>query len=107
MSLKVEIGFGKPETYVLLEKLGEGTYASVYKGRSLLTNRLVALKEIRLEFEEGTPCTAIRESEYSSYLFPNYLTLYFHSFDSKRSQAQQHRNIARCSLLETIVKVGL
>jgi hypothetical protein len=29
-----EIGFGKLQTYVKLEKLGEGTYATVYKGRS-------------------------------------------------------------------------
>lgn len=44
-----------------MEKLGEGTYATVYKGRSRLTDTLVALKEIRLEQEEGAPCTAIRE----------------------------------------------
>ncbi|KAM9147033.1 cyclin-dependent kinase 18 isoform 1-T2 [Pangshura tecta] len=56
-----DIGFGKLETYVKLEKLGEGTYATVFKGRSKLTGNLVALKEIRLEHEEGAPCTAIRE----------------------------------------------
>ena len=28
-----------------------------------LTDNLVALKEIRLEHEEGAPCTAIREGE--------------------------------------------
>ncbi|XP_038666827.1 cyclin-dependent kinase 17 isoform X2 [Scyliorhinus canicula] len=56
-----EIGFGKLETYVKLDKLGEGTYATVFKGRSKLTDNLVALKEIRLEHEEGAPCTAIRE----------------------------------------------
>ncbi|XP_078003998.1 cyclin-dependent kinase 16 isoform X2 [Phascolarctos cinereus] len=56
-----EIGFGKLETYVKLDKLGEGTYATVYKGKSKLTDNLVALKEIRLEHEEGAPCTAIRE----------------------------------------------
>lgn len=39
----------------------QGTYATVYKGKSLLTNNLVALKEIRLEHDEGAPCTAIRE----------------------------------------------
>lgn len=39
----------------------QGTYATVYKGRSRLTDNLVALKEIRLEHEEGAPCTAIRE----------------------------------------------
>ncbi|KAK6022627.1 hypothetical protein OSTOST_11662, partial [Ostertagia ostertagi] len=39
-----EIGFGKLETYEKLDKLGEGTYATVYRGRSLLTNNFVALK---------------------------------------------------------------
>nr|XP_039263814.1 cyclin-dependent kinase 16-like isoform X3 [Styela clava] len=56
-----EIGFGKLESYTKLDKLGEGTYATVFKGRSKLTDNLVALKEIRLEHEEGAPCTAIRE----------------------------------------------
>merc|ERR1712228_461660 len=47
--------------YTKLDKLGEGTYATVFKGKSRLTDALVALKEIRLEHEEGAPCTAIRE----------------------------------------------
>lgn len=67
--------------YVQLEKLGEGTYATVYKvglrhspsllpreprslelqGRSRTTSEIVALKEIHLDAEEGTPSTAIRE----------------------------------------------
>ena len=33
----------------------------MFKGKSRLTDNLVALKEIRLEHEEGAPCTAIRE----------------------------------------------
>jgi len=56
-----EIGFGRIDTYTKLDKLGEGTYATVFKGKSRLTDNLVALKEIRLEHEEGAPCTAIRE----------------------------------------------
>ncbi|VDM43961.1 unnamed protein product [Toxocara canis] len=71
-----EIGFGKLETYEKLEKLGEGTYASVYKGQTahkgrdlekeereggFCVRRLWLLQEIRLEQEEGAPCTAIRE----------------------------------------------
>jgi len=53
--------YGTTETYKKLEKLGEGTYATVYKGISHVNAKLVALKEIRLEHEEGAPCTAIRE----------------------------------------------
>lgn len=41
--------------------LFQGTYATVFKGKSRLTDSIVALKEIRLEHEEGAPCTAIRE----------------------------------------------
>ncbi|XP_045051563.3 cyclin-dependent kinase 16 [Desmodus rotundus] len=56
-----EIGLRKLETYTKLDKLGEGTQATIYKGKSKLTDDLVALKEIRLEKEEGLPCTAIWE----------------------------------------------
>eukprot|EP00039_Didymoeca_costata_P001645 m.54063 g.54063 ORF g.54063 m.54063 type:complete len:420 (-) comp10896_c1_seq2:58-1317(-) len=53
--------YGVSETYKKLEKLGEGTYATVYKGISCINAKMVALKEIQLEHEEGAPCTAIRE----------------------------------------------
>ena len=33
----------------------------MYKGQSTINGSFVALKEIRLEHEEGAPCTAIRE----------------------------------------------
>lgn len=56
-----ELGYGKIESYQKLEKLGEGTYATVYKAQSTINHSFVALKEIRLEHEEGAPCTAIRE----------------------------------------------
>ena len=49
--------------YKKLEALGEGSYATVYKGVSQINGRLVALKEIRLNAEEGTPFTAIREGK--------------------------------------------
>ncbi|KAI9321693.1 cyclin-dependent protein kinase phoss [Dichotomocladium elegans] len=49
------------QRYTRLEKLGEGTYATVYKGKSRLSGELVALKEIHLDPEEGAPSTAIRE----------------------------------------------
>uniref|UniRef100_A0A915MJU6 Protein kinase domain-containing protein n=1 Tax=Meloidogyne javanica TaxID=6303 RepID=A0A915MJU6_MELJA len=43
-----EIGFGRAETYKKIFDLGEGTYATVYLGQSLLTGRSVAMKEIRV-----------------------------------------------------------
>ncbi|KAJ8683663.1 hypothetical protein QAD02_019455 [Eretmocerus hayati] len=54
--------FGRSEAYIKLEQLGEGSYATVFKGFSHLTNQVVALKEIRLQEEEGAPFTAIREA---------------------------------------------
>jgi serine/threonine protein kinase len=68
-----------PSSFQQLEKLGEGTYATVrhdtfscqrfahvniyqvFKGRNRQTGEYVALKEIHLDSEEGTPSTAIRE----------------------------------------------
>ncbi|RZC12150.1 Cell division control protein 2-like isoform A [Glycine soja] len=48
--------------YEKVEKIGEGTYGVVYKGRDRVTNETIALKKIRLEQEdEGVPSTAIRE----------------------------------------------
>lgn len=50
------------ESFQKLEKIGEGTYGVVYKARERSTNRIVALKKIRLENEnEGIPPTTIRE----------------------------------------------
>ncbi|RAL17446.1 protein kinase [Aspergillus homomorphus CBS 101889] len=51
----------QPYSFVQLDKLGEGTYATVYKGRNSQTGEIVALKQIHLDQEEGTPSTAIRE----------------------------------------------
>lgn len=47
--------------YIKLEKLGEGTYANVFKGTNIHTNETVALKEIKINAEEGAPSTALRE----------------------------------------------
>ncbi|KAI5121041.1 hypothetical protein M0805_008617 [Coniferiporia weirii] len=50
------------ENYAKIEKVGEGTYGVVYKARDVNSNKIVALKKIRLEAEdEGVPSTAIRE----------------------------------------------
>lgn len=50
------------EKYQRIEKLGEGTYGTVYKARVKNTTNFVALKKIKVEAEdEGVPSTAIRE----------------------------------------------
>jgi len=42
--------------------VGEGTYGEVFKGRCLKSQRIVAMKRIKLDHEdEGIPSTAIRE----------------------------------------------
>ncbi|XP_034038134.1 cyclin-dependent kinase 15 [Thalassophryne amazonica] len=53
--------FGAANSYVSLEKLGDGTYAEVYKGISRINGQLVVLKMIRMKTEEGVPFNAIRE----------------------------------------------
>lgn len=49
------------EDFQRIEKIGEGTYGVVYKGKNKITGQIVAMKKIRLESEdEGIPSTAIR-----------------------------------------------
>jgi hypothetical protein len=44
---------------------GVGAYGVVYKSRDLTTNKMVALKKIRLEVEdEGIPSSSLREISY-------------------------------------------
>lgn len=80
--------------YEKVEKIGEGTYGVVYKARDRLTNKVIALKKIRLEQEdEGVPSTAIREisllkeMEHGNIvrLFPTYNSDYEHKLDSNRT----------------------
>lgn len=48
--------------YIRTEKVGEGTYGVVYKAKQVGTNKIVAMKKVRLDSEdEGVPATAIRE----------------------------------------------
>lgn len=50
------------DDFTKIEKIGEGTYGVVYKGKHKKTGQIVAMKKIRLESEdEGVPSTAIRE----------------------------------------------
>jgi serine/threonine protein kinase len=62
--------------YKKLEKIGEGTYATVYKAQDESTRQLVALKEIRLNPDEGAPSTALREISFMRELsHPNIVKL--------------------------------
>ncbi|CAH2241530.1 jg863 [Pararge aegeria aegeria] len=50
------------DDFLKIEKIGEGTYGVVYKGKNKITGQFVAMKKIRLDSEdEGIPSTAIRE----------------------------------------------
>ncbi|XP_044738144.1 cyclin-dependent kinase 1 [Chrysoperla carnea] len=65
------------EEFLKIEKIGEGTYGVVYKGKNKRTGQFVAMKKIRLESEdEGIPSTAIREISLLKELrHPNIVTL--------------------------------
>jgi len=48
--------------YEKLQKLGEGTYGVVYKGKDVKTGEFVAIKRIKLDHsDEGVPATTLRE----------------------------------------------
>ncbi|PWA69528.1 hypothetical protein CTI12_AA295090 [Artemisia annua] len=49
------------EQYKMIEKIGEGAYGKVYKGRDKLTDEPIAIKIIPVDANEGVPSTAIRE----------------------------------------------
>ncbi|XP_065053111.1 cyclin-dependent-like kinase 5 [Rhopilema esculentum] len=50
------------EKYLKIEKIGEGTYGTVYKAKDRNTHEVVALKRVRLdEDDEGIPSSALRE----------------------------------------------
>lgn len=50
------------DAYEKLSKLGEGTYAVIYKARRLADNKMTALKKIKLKQQrDGINFSAIRE----------------------------------------------
>lgn len=55
----------KAKLYIKDKKVGEGTYAIVYLGRQLSTNRKVAIKKIKIgQLKEGLDISAIREVKF-------------------------------------------
>lgn len=50
------------EGYKAIEKLGKGTYGTVYKAEKISTGDLYAIKKIKLDSElDGIPSTTLRE----------------------------------------------
>lgn len=48
--------------YEKLQVLGEGTYGKVYKVKDVLTEKIYAIKKIKIDKDdEGIPSTAMRE----------------------------------------------
>eukprot|EP01088_Endostelium_zonatum_P001391 TRINITY_DN11707_c0_g1_i1.p1 TRINITY_DN11707_c0_g1~~TRINITY_DN11707_c0_g1_i1.p1 ORF type:complete len:344 (-),score=82.69 TRINITY_DN11707_c0_g1_i1:81-1112(-) len=74
-----EKGEEQLEKFVKEKKVGEGTYAMVYKAKNKENGKVYALKEIRMEStgEEGVPFTVIREISLLKRLkHPNIVRLY-------------------------------
>jgi serine/threonine protein kinase len=63
--------------YVKQQKLGEGTYSSVFRGSDCLTGEVVAMKFVRMDLEEdGIPSSSLREISILTRLkHPNILDL--------------------------------
>lgn len=63
--------------YLRIMQVGEGTYGKVYKAKNTNTEKLVALKKLRLQGErEGFPITSIREIKLlQSFDHPNVSTI--------------------------------
>ncbi|XP_028419274.1 cyclin-dependent-like kinase 5 [Dendronephthya gigantea] len=58
----VIIGIHCDAEYEKLEKIGEGTYGTVFKAKNKETHEIVALKRVRLDDDdEGVPSSALRE----------------------------------------------
>ena len=70
-------GCSKISAYVVLSKLGEGTFGEVHKARYVYDNHLVALKKILMHnVKDGFPITALREVKLLKMLsHPNILAL--------------------------------
>lgn len=50
------------QKYEKLEKIGEGTYGTVFKAKNRESGEIVALKRVRLDDDdEGVPSSALRE----------------------------------------------
>lgn len=90
------------QKYEKLEKIGEGTYGTVFKGKNRDTLEIVALKRVRLdEDDEGVPSSALREicllkvNQIALFV----LGLYLSCFAIAGTKAQEYRSLIRCTAL--------
>jgi len=67
----------RQKRWVKDQKVGEGTYAVVYRGRELATGRKIAIKKIKVgQFKDGLDMSAVREVKYLRELHhPNIIEL--------------------------------
>ena len=91
-------GSSKITDFEFTDKLGEGTFGIVSKGRSKRTGAVVALKKILIHNEkDGFPITALREIKLLKMLsHPNVLKLDEMAVERKKGRAAcQGRHVAR------------
>lgn len=93
------------QKYEKLEKIGEGTYGTVFKGKNRDTLEIVALKRVRLdEDDEGVPSSALREIcllKVSRSIFSSFYLLLKHAVPHTHTgiETQKHCSSVRCSAL--------
>uniref|UniRef100_A0A2C9KRJ0 Cell division protein kinase 5 n=1 Tax=Biomphalaria glabrata TaxID=6526 RepID=A0A2C9KRJ0_BIOGL len=76
------------QKYEKLEKIGEGTYGTVFKAKNRETLEIVALKRVRLDDDdEGVPSSALREICLLKEL--------------------KHKNVVSCCLSKVLIILGL
>lgn len=49
------------DNYKKLNEVGKGTYGIVYRAKHSKSNNIVAIKKIKMEFDEGMPISSVRE----------------------------------------------
>lgn len=85
-NLATNFGENLLSRYKKLEKIGHGAYGDVYKSLDTQSNKIVALKKMKLEVEnEGVPSTVIRETSLLRELdHPNVIALNDIVVDNKK-----------------------